>query len=95
MSTITWIIIVLIVISIGVTVGEVGLRFALLEKEKGKGRVLGSSVAVTGKLAIEVGIGTQAAVNATGVRQGLSADEVSALCGMEIVGKTFADLGYC
>jgi hypothetical protein len=95
MSTITWIIIVLIVISIGVTVSEVGLRFALLEKEKGKGRVLDSSVAVTGKLAIEVGIGTQAEVNATGVRQGLSADEVTALCGMEIVGKTFADLGYC
>jgi hypothetical protein len=95
MSTITWIIIVLIVISIGVTVSEVGLRFALLEKEKGKGRVLDSSVAVTGKLAVEVGIGTQAVVNATGVRQGLSADEVTALCGMEIVGKTFADLGYC
>jgi hypothetical protein len=34
MSTITWIIIVLIVISIVVTVTEVFLRFALLEKEK-------------------------------------------------------------
>jgi hypothetical protein len=34
MSTITWIIIVLIVISIAVTVTEVGLRFGLLEKGK-------------------------------------------------------------
>lgn len=95
MSTITWIIIVLIVISIGVTVSEVGLRFALLEKEKGKGRVVGSAVAVAGNPVIEAGIGTQAVVNVSGVRQGLSADEVSDLCGMDIVGKTFAELGYC
>lgn len=96
MSTITWIIIVLIVISIGVTVSEVGLRFALLEKEKGKGRVLGPTVAVAGNLVTEGGIGTPPAlVNVSGVRQGLNADEVNALCGMDIVGKTFADLGYC
>lgn len=95
MSTITWIIIVLIVISIGVTVSEVGLRFALLEKEKGKGRVLGSPVALAGNLVTESGIGSVPMVNVTRVRQGLSADEVSALCGMDIVGKTFAELGYC
>jgi hypothetical protein len=35
MSTITWIIIVLIVVSIAVTVTEVGLRFGMLEKGKG------------------------------------------------------------
>ncbi|TAQ90154.1 hypothetical protein B7494_g1547 [Chlorociboria aeruginascens] len=34
MSTITWIIIVLIIISIAVTVTEVGLRFAILQKDK-------------------------------------------------------------
>ncbi|CZR55187.1 probable sporulation protein RMD8 [Phialocephala subalpina] len=34
MSTITWIIIVLIIVSIGVTVTEVGLRFGMLEKGK-------------------------------------------------------------
>jgi hypothetical protein len=34
MSTITWIIIVLIVVSIAVTVTEVGLRFGMLEKGK-------------------------------------------------------------
>jgi hypothetical protein len=91
MSTITWIIIVLIVISIGVTVSEVGLRFALLEKEKGKGRV----VVGKGALGVESAIGSPLVANVTTVRQGLSADEVSALCGMEIVGKTFAELGYC
>lgn len=34
MSTITWIVIILIVISIAVTVTEVGLRFAILSREK-------------------------------------------------------------
>ena len=34
MSTITWIVIILIVISIAVTVSEVGLRFGILSKEK-------------------------------------------------------------
>lgn len=36
MSAITWIIIVLIVISICVTVSEVGLRFGILQKSNGK-----------------------------------------------------------
>lgn len=41
MSTITWIIIVLIVISIAVTVTEVGLRFAILSREKaGMGKII-------------------------------------------------------
>jgi hypothetical protein len=95
MSTITWIIIVLIVISIGVTVSEVGLRFALLEKEKGKGRVVNSRLLLTAHHVTGGGIGTPVVANVTGVRQGISADEVTALCGMDIVGKTFADLGYC
>ncbi len=36
MSAITWIIIILIIISILVTVTEVGLRFAMLERTKGE-----------------------------------------------------------
>lgn len=95
MSTMTWIIIVLIVISIGVTVSEVGLRFALLEKEKGKGRVVNSRLLLTANRVTGGGIGTPQVANVTSARQGISADEVSALCGMDIVGKTFADLGYC
>jgi hypothetical protein len=37
MSSITWIIIVLIVVSILITVTEVTLRFGILEKNKGSG----------------------------------------------------------
>lgn len=95
MSTITWIIIILIVVSIGVTVSEVGLRFALLEKEKGKGRVVNSRLLLVGNRVIDGGIGAPVVANVTGIRRGISADEVDALCGMDIVGKTFADLGYC
>ena len=87
MSTITWIIIVLIVISIGVTVGEVLLRFALLEKEKGKGRVVAPKLTAIGTSIAEG--------NTTRLHQGLSSEEVMKLCGMELVGKTFAELGYC
>jgi Uncharacterised ACR, YagE family COG1723 len=99
MSTITWIIIILIVISIGVTVGEVILRFALLEKEKGKGRV------GVGEVKMEaLGVEFQTALGdwngttdgtVSRVGQGLSPEEVGRLCGMEIVGTTFAELGYC
>jgi uncharacterized Rmd1/YagE family protein len=44
MSTITWIIIVLIVISIAVTVTEVGLRFGILEKGKSDRGKVGAGV---------------------------------------------------
>lgn len=37
MSTITWIVIILIIISIAVTVTEVGLRFIILEKAGASG----------------------------------------------------------
>lgn len=39
MSYITWIIIILIAVSIVVTVSEVVLRFAMLQKSKGEGEV--------------------------------------------------------
>jgi hypothetical protein len=48
MSAITWIIIVLIVISILVTVTEVGLRFGMLEKSKRSDGGKGGAVAVGG-----------------------------------------------
>lgn len=50
MSAITWIIIILIVISILVTVTEVGLRFAMLERTKregGRGPVVAGPATVT------------------------------------------------
>jgi hypothetical protein len=87
MSTITWIIIVLIVISICVTVSEVVIRFALLEKERSKGK-LGDSCK-----GIEVGITKgNATTNLTKIRQGLSMEEVRVLCGIEIVDQTFAEI---
>lgn len=71
MSTITWIIIVLIVISIAVTVTEVGLRFGILERgknERGKFPTVG---------------------NVT--RSQFSQQQLEAICGASIVGKTFGD----
>ncbi len=73
MSTITWIIIVLIIVSIGVTVTEVGLRFSILEKEKRESGKIGD-----------------AARNYT--RGDFSAPQLEAICGAQVVGKTFAEI---
>lgn len=74
MSTITWIIIVLIVISILVTVSEVGLRFGLLSKGKAEKVPLYSDISV---------------MNFS--RTDFTAPQLEAICGMQIVGPTFAD----
>lgn len=74
MSTITWIIIVLIVVSIAVTVTEVGLRFGMLEKGKTeRGKLLGN-----------------VARNYTSAD--FNARQLEAICGAQVVGKTFAEL---
>lgn len=91
MSKITWIIIALIVLSICVTTFEVGLRFAILENEKGKGNG-GSSGAVL-RLTEEEWEARRnwTAVSAAGGgRIELSRREKSAICGAEIVETTFA-----
>jgi hypothetical protein len=75
MSFITWIIIVLIVISIAVTVTEVGLRFAILEKEKSS----------NGNLVGEIG-------QRNWTRSDFSQPQLQAICGADVVGKTFAEL---
>lgn len=79
MSTITWIVIILIVISIGVTVSEVGIRFGLLNKQKGREQ-------------INTLQGFGPAPNWTQIGQTLSADQRQAVCGMAIVGETFAGI---
>ena len=76
MSTITWIIIVLIVVSIAVTVTEVGLRFGILEK--GKNERAG--------LVPKVGI-----ANRNWTRADFDAPQLQAICGAEFVGSTFAE----
>lgn len=75
MSTITWIIIVLIVISIAVTVTEVGLRFAILEKEK------------SGKTGVVDGIIASRNWSSADFTQ----PQLANICGAGIVGKTFME----
>jgi Uncharacterised ACR, YagE family COG1723 len=106
MSSITWIIIILIVVSIIVTVTEVVLRFAILEKEKGKngndtvdgGDGPGNVVVGgggDGRIDLRsLGLGSAAAnLTLEDLRlwsAALSEREKAAVCGTDYVGKTFA-----
>ncbi|KAJ0335056.1 hypothetical protein COL922a_009828 [Colletotrichum nupharicola] len=105
MSYITWIIIVLIVISILVTVTEVGLRFGILSKNNGKGGEKADLVAVP---LIGAGSGQQqmqlpGSVKWELEKRNVSVEEVrlwsrmlceeegeGAKCGGQIVGETYA-----
>lgn len=85
MSNITWIIIILIAVSIVVTVSEVILRFAMLQKGKDDGMPGVCGLARVGALG-----GAQ--TNLTRIREKLTEDDMQQLCGMPIIGKTFAEL---
>ncbi|KAF3805262.1 Sporulation protein RMD8 [Colletotrichum gloeosporioides] len=105
MSYITWIIIVLIVISILVTVTEVGLRFGILSKNNGKGGEKADLVAVP---LIGAGSGQQqmqlpGSVKWELEKRNVSVEEVrlwsrmlceeegeGAKCGGQIIGETYA-----
>lgn len=76
MSNITWIIIVLIVISIAVTVTEVVLRFALLEKGK---QARGDQM-------------TAHIINRNWTSNDFSQPQLQAICGAGIVGPTYKEL---
>lgn len=106
MSAITWIIIVLIVISICVTVSEVGLRFGILQKSNGKsgsgdgteGSGIGSSRDVERTMAqvhqpgsIELKL-ARANITMDEFKRwiALNEQEGGKICGGEIVGQTFA-----
>ncbi len=100
MSYITWIIIILIVISIIVTVTEVGLRFGILSREKGRER---DNVGSPGNV---IGGGDGGGVDLRSLRDldfenitleelkrwsaVLSEREKAAVCGSEYVGRTYA-----
>ncbi|KAI1261375.1 hypothetical protein F5Y18DRAFT_401809 [Xylariaceae sp. FL1019] len=86
MSYITWIIIVLIIISILVTVTEVGLRFGILSKEKGKGN---NGVTLLPSLEERSNL-TAEDWRAWG--RSLSEAERAALCGAEYIGVTYAGI---
>lgn len=104
MSAITWIIIVLIVISICVTVSEVGLRFGILQKSSGQNSsgsgtgATGSSRAVDGSL---IEVYRPGSVEWKLARANITMDELKgwmalneqergAMCGSGVVGQTFA-----
>lgn len=88
MSNITWIIIILIVISIIVTVSEVGLRFGLLTKEKEKG-----APGICGLARFGINSVGSGGANLTRIREKLTQEEMGQLCGMGIVGPTWRELG--
>lgn len=85
MSNITWIIIILIMVSIVVTVSEVGLRFGMLQRGKGGGAPGVCALARVGALG-------GAKTNITRIREKLTESEMVQLCGMPVIGKTYAEL---
>ena len=90
MSHITWIIIILIVLSIIVTVSEVGLRFGLLTKEKENGS---PGICALSRLGVNTNVfGGGNSHNITKIRAKLSDDDMQQLCGMAIVGQTYKEL---
>lgn len=80
MSYITWIIIILIAVSIVVTVSEVVLRFAMLQKSKGEGEVVGE-MNLIGSPVPELSAGTAAE---NGVREDVLGDVKRLVEGMEM-----------
>jgi hypothetical protein len=102
MSNITWIVIILIVVSIIVTVTEVGLRFGMLTKEKmgrdqkgvvgGPGNVIGGGGDDDGAK-LDLRWLKESNISLEDLRlwsRALNERERAAVCGAEIVGKTFA-----
>ncbi|KAK5663603.1 hypothetical protein OQA88_4034 [Cercophora sp. LCS_1] len=105
MSYITWIIIILIVISIIVTVTEVGLRFSILSKEKGKDRdgLSGGAHSGIGNVigGQRIDLRSLEALGADGNytledlklwAAALNEREKAAVCGRNYVDKTFAEV---
>lgn len=93
MSTITWIIIVLIVISILVTVTEVGLRFGILAKEKNRREGGGEGGAGVGRLELRGVDVERTNYTLEELRlwaRALDEREKAAVCGSQYVGTTFA-----
>ncbi|KAI1182514.1 hypothetical protein F5B17DRAFT_184981 [Nemania serpens] len=93
MSAITWIIIILIVVSILVTVTEVILRFTILSKERGNNNGAGplASGTVDGLASILARSNyTLADLRSWGA--GLTPQEQEAICGANFIGTTYAGI---
>jgi uncharacterized Rmd1/YagE family protein len=92
MSTITWIIIILIVVSIIITVTEVGLRFGILEKEKQKGGATTPALGAEGLKGIDLRALRRANITLEDLRSwtaSLNEQERQAVCGANYIGTTF------
>lgn len=106
MSVITWIVIVLIVISICVTLSEVFLRFAILQKSSGKDQEGGKNKTLGGGSGIMDGRGAIEVYRPGSVEWKLARADITldefrdwiavheqergTVCGSEVVGRTFA-----
>ncbi|KXH67864.1 hypothetical protein CSAL01_01690 [Colletotrichum salicis] len=104
MSYITWIVIVLIVISILVTVTEVGLRFGILSKNNGKGpgEIGGDAVPLIGGASLPGSVKWELEKRNVSVdelrlwsrmlseEEGEEAQRSTEVVGSQIIGKTFA-----
>lgn len=90
MSYITWIIIILIVVSILVTVSEVALRFGILEKEKGRREGGGAGGAALDLRGMDFGRNNVSLEELRAWSAALSEREKAAVCGAQYIGTTFA-----
>ncbi|ETS75216.1 hypothetical protein PFICI_13700 [Pestalotiopsis fici W106-1] len=91
MSAITWIIIILIIVSILVTVTEVALRFGILSKEKGRNEGSSHDAEVL-RTRLHGAIANATLDELKIWSAGLSDEERSAVCGSDYVGTTFAGI---
>ncbi|KAI1503009.1 hypothetical protein F5X99DRAFT_377314 [Biscogniauxia marginata] len=92
MSAITWIIIILIIVSILVTVTEVALRFGILSKERGNNNAVGNGDGMPSGSGLII---TRSNLSLDELRlwgASLSEQERGAVCGAEYVGATFAGI---
>ncbi|OTB05149.1 hypothetical protein M426DRAFT_73068 [Hypoxylon sp. CI-4A] len=91
MSAITWIVIILIIVSILVTVTEVALRFGILSKERGNGNNIETpnGTLQSGWIAVRSNA-TLDELRQWGVT--LNEEEKTAVCGADYIGTTFAGI---
>ncbi|KAI0409781.1 hypothetical protein F4802DRAFT_1374 [Xylaria palmicola] len=92
MSAITWIVIILIVISILVTVTEVVLRFTILSKERGNNSAGAVLPAASNGLPSVLAGSNYTLDELRAWASGLSEQERRAICGADIVGITYAGI---
>ncbi|KAI0170350.1 hypothetical protein BJ166DRAFT_193347 [Pestalotiopsis sp. NC0098] len=91
MSAITWIIIILIIVSILVTVTEVALRFGILSKEKGKSDGNANAADIL-RTRLHGAISNATLEELKLWSAGLTDAERNAVCGSDYVGTTFAGI---